>query len=165
MNNPIVSNTGPLIGLALIDRLDLLSALYAEVCIPDVVHQEMLQQGENAPGVAAYRKATGIQRYPLTTLVDLSLSAALDPGEAAVIQLARERAIPYVLIDERKGRKIARVVYQLQVIGTAGILVNAKRRGLLMNVRDALVGMCAGGYRIHQQIIDFALREAGEIEP
>jgi predicted nucleic acid-binding protein len=163
MPNRIVSNTGPLIGLALIDRLDVLHTLYVEVLIPDMVHQEMLQNGEDAPGVAAYRKAIWIQRCSLTTPADPSLYALLDSGEAAVIQLARESGIQHVLIDERKGRKVARVIYQLQVIGTAGILVNAKRRGLLVNVRDAIVGMCADGYRIHQQIIDFALREAGEI--
>jgi predicted nucleic acid-binding protein len=163
MSNRIVSNTGPLIGLALIDRLDLLQTLYAETLIPDMVHQEMLQGGEDYPGVAAYRKAIWIQRRSLTTPGDPALHASLDAGEAAVIQLARESGIQRVLIDERKGRKVARVIYHLDVIGTAGMLVSAKRQGLLANVREALVGMCAGGYRIHPQIIDLALREAGEI--
>lgn len=45
MSKRIVSNTGPLIGLALIDRLELLHALYDEVIIPRIVHEEMLQGG------------------------------------------------------------------------------------------------------------------------
>lgn len=45
MNESIVSNTGPLIALAMIDRLELLKHLYHEVLVPDTVHQEVLQGG------------------------------------------------------------------------------------------------------------------------
>ena len=38
----VVSNTGPLIALAKIDRLALLQQLFGEVFIPPVVHRELL---------------------------------------------------------------------------------------------------------------------------
>jgi predicted nucleic acid-binding protein len=40
--------------------------------------------------------------------------------------------------------------------------VEAKQRGLIKNVKDAITGMRNGGYRIHNDIVDFALRKAGE---
>jgi predicted nucleic acid-binding protein len=59
-------------------------------------------------------------------------------GEASVIQLARETKVDYVLIDERKARKVARDIFDLRVIGTVRILVEAKRKGILNGVREAL---------------------------
>jgi predicted nucleic acid-binding protein len=58
---------------------------------------------------------------------------------------------------------VARTVYGLQVIGTARLLVEAKREGLLDNVNKAVQAMREGGYWIHDDIVEFVLREAGEI--
>ncbi|MGC8580404.1 MAG: DUF3368 domain-containing protein, partial [bacterium] len=91
------------------------------------------------------------------------LQTVLDSGEASVIQLARELKADYVLIDERKGRKIARDIFNLKVIGTARILVDAKKNGILNNVGDAMKQMKDAGYWIHDDIVKFALKEAKEI--
>jgi len=99
----------------------------------------------------------------LSTRTDPLLMTSLDPGEAAVILLARELNADFALIDERKARKIARTVYGLKVIGSAGILVEAKRQGLIDNVGSALQIMRDNGYRISDSIIDTALRKAGEL--
>ncbi len=147
---------------AIIDRLDILKQLYREVLVPDMVHQEVLQGGADNLGVSAYQQASWIHVKELSTQLELSLLATLDVGEASVIQLAREYNIPLVLIDERKGRKVARAVYDLRVIGTIGILLNAKQHGVIKNVNEAIIGMRNGGYRFHDRIVEFALREAGE---
>ena len=86
----------------------------------------------------------------------------LDGGEAAVIQLAREHRAEYVLIDERKGRKIARSTYGLHVFSTAGLLVEAKKSGLVERVGDVLQQMRDNGYYIHDDIVALALQKAGE---
>jgi predicted nucleic acid-binding protein len=67
-----------------------------------------------------------------------------------------------VLIDERKARKIARSIYGLDVIGSARLLVEAKRHGVLDSVATTLQAMRAQGYWIHDAIVQYALREAGE---
>ena len=86
----------------------------------------------------------------------------LDTGEAAVIHLARTIRSDAVLIDERKGRKVARSVYNLPVIGTVRVLVDAKRKGLLSAVGPALLEIRGNGYWIHDVIVQRALQEAGE---
>ncbi len=100
--------------------------------------------------------------YDFSTPADPLLITALDAGEAAVIGLARELNADFTLIDERKARKVARTVYGLKVIGSAGILVEAKRHGLIANVGAALQIIRDSGYRIGDSIVEAALREAGE---
>jgi len=84
-------------------------------------------------------------------------------GEASVIVLARSRSAEVVLIDEQKARKIARTIYGLHVVGSARVLVEAKRHGILDNVAVALRMMRERGYWIHEAIVQQALQEAGEI--
>ncbi len=163
MNGCIVSNTGPLIGLAIIGHLDILDKIFDEVSVPETVNYEMLEGGSMNTGVASYRNSPWIQVRQLSDPLDPLLGNVLDAGEAAVIQLARECEADFVLIDERKGRKIARNIYNMSVIGTARILVEARHRGIVGSVREAIVGMRSGGYRIHDNILEFALRMAGEI--
>ncbi len=158
----IVTNTGPLIALAGIERLDILTALFDEIWVPPQVHQEILQGKPGSPDIAAYRRASYL-RAGGAIQIDPLLASLLDQGEAAVIQLARAENISQVLIDERKGRKVAREIYGLSVIGTARVLVEAKRAGLLDNVGEALESMRAFGYRIHDNIVQVARREAGEL--
>ena len=99
---------------------------------------------------------------PLPLHTDPLLITTLDAGEAAVIALSRELNANLVLIDERKARKVARNIYGLRVIGTAGILVKAKKMGLLDNIASLLQIMRDSGYRIGDSIVDAALKQAGE---
>jgi hypothetical protein len=100
---------------------------------------------------------------PLGEKRDELLESLLDIGEAAVISLAREQKTPLVLIDERKARKVARDVYGLQTIGTARILVEAKKRQLVPEIASYFQKLRQAGYWIHDSIVQTALREAGEI--
>jgi predicted nucleic acid-binding protein len=159
----LVTNTGPLIALAGIDRLDILRILFTSVHVPQAVHDEMVQGGETRAGLDSYRQADWIVVEPAVPL-DPLLSNVLDEGEAAVIILARSLGADTVLIDERKARKVARDIYGLRVMGSARLLVEAKRHGVLDNVAAALQAMRDQGYWIHDSIVQYALREAGEID-
>ncbi|OPY62348.1 MAG: hypothetical protein A4E57_04007 [Syntrophorhabdaceae bacterium PtaU1.Bin034] len=79
-----------------------------------------------------------------------------------MVQTAREMGTDYVLIDERKARKIARSVYGLNVIGTARLLVEAKKNGLIDSVGDMIDKLRDGGYWIGDSIVQRMLKEAGE---
>jgi predicted nucleic acid-binding protein len=113
MKTKIISNTGPIIGLPLVGRLDVLQQLFESVNIPTEVRDEL---------VASSHKPRRFTVPPWITVKktrnapDPLLSAVLDGGEAAVINLARHSGIDEVLIDERKGRKVAHSVYGLKVV-------------------------------------------------
>lgn len=163
MKGRLVSNTGPLIALALINRLDILKAIFQQVIVPDAVHKELLEGGSSGHGLLSYQKASWIQVQSLSTSIDPLLQNVLDIGEASVIQLVREIKADYVLIDERKARKIARNIFNLKVIGTARILVEAKKKGIINSVGDALRQMRESDYRIHDNIVQATLKEANEL--
>jgi len=163
MNGKVICNTGPIVALSMIDRIDILRDLFELVTVPEAVHMEILEGGTTNAGLAGYRKVNWIKVRTLSNPIDPLLKTALDVGEAAVIELARELNVNLVLIDERKARKIARTIYGLHVIGSARVLVEAKRHGLLDNVGAALQAMRNGGYWIGDSIVDAALKQAGEI--
>ncbi|MBI4826120.1 MAG: DUF3368 domain-containing protein [Nitrospirae bacterium] len=163
MTGRLISNTGPIIALALIDRLDILQTMFQQVIVPDAVHKELLDGGTSGHGLQSYGKASWIQVQSLSAPIDSLLQNVLDKGEASVIQLAREMRADYLLIDERKARKIARDIFGLRVIGTARVLVEAKKKGSLDNVGDALDKIRNSGYWIHDDIVQFALKKANEI--
>ena len=162
MRTSVVSNTGPLVALANAGILGILDRLWEQVLIPAEVRDE-LASARRLPGELQAllgqikRLEIGIvsKRSPL--LVDV-----LDRGESAVIELAQERQIHSVLIDERKGRKVAASLFGLNVIGTAGLLLRAKQQGLIPNVRDPIGRMRASGYHIHDRIVSELLRYAHE---
>jgi len=85
----------------------------------------------------------------------------LDRGEAAVIGLAVEQQVRRVAIDERRGRMVARTL-GLSVTGSVGLLLRARREGLLPEIRASLDAMQRAGIWLAERVRAEALREAGE---
>jgi uncharacterized protein len=162
MKGRVVSNAGPIIAFSLIDNLEILERLFNEVIVPEAVHREIMQGGKEFGGLACYSRATWIKVETPDGPSDPLLQTLLDHGEASVIHLVRERGANFVLIDERKARKIARGIYGMHVVGSARVLVEAKRSGLISSVHDALGRMRDGGYWIHDNIVQAVLKQAGE---
>ena len=97
-----ICNTGPIIALSMIDRIDILRHLFEFIAVPEAVHREILEGGATNIGPANYQKAKWIKVMRLSTPLDPLLITSLDAGEAAVIRLARELSVNIVVIDERK---------------------------------------------------------------
>ncbi len=124
----IVANTTPLIGLASIDRFDLLQQMFGEIYIAPAVYDEAVGAGREEGGAKRdVSTATWIKTLPAQDrlAVDVFLDE-LDLGEAETIILAHELKADWVLMDEKKGR---RKLDQLGMnkIGTLGLLLKANR--------------------------------------
>jgi predicted nucleic acid-binding protein len=85
----------------------------------------------------------------------------MDRGEAAVIQLALIEGVRTVCIDEVVGRRVARL-NGLSVTGSIGVLLRARRQGHGVSLRAAIDRMRARGMWLGDDVVRFALREAGE---
>ncbi len=162
MKGRLISNTGPIVALGSIDYLEILPKMFEEVIVPEPVHNEIMQGGKDFTGLGSYKKATWINVQSLANPIEPLLGTLLDKGEASVIHLAKEKGADFILIDERKARKIARSIYGMNVVGTARILVEAKNRGFIPSVWAALDGMRKAGYWIHDNIVTIALKHANE---
>jgi predicted nucleic acid-binding protein len=156
-----VCNTGPLIALAKIGQLGLLPRLFAQVMVPAGVIGE-LSAATRLPEADIILATKGIERVTLDRAPDPLLLSELGSGEAEVIALAVARGIERVIIDERKGRRIASLVYGLKVIGTGGVLLKGKRVHLLKAVRPLMEQMRANGYYLSDRLVEQVARECGE---
>jgi predicted nucleic acid-binding protein len=135
----VVSDSSPLILYSRIHRLDLLQAVFRDVLVPPAVYAEVVAAGSNRPGAAEVQAAAWIQLRPLANPRSVSaLLPRLDDGEAEAIVLAMELGggVP-LLLDDLAGRRLARD-RGLRVLGSAGMLVEAKTAGLIVQVRPVL---------------------------
>lgn len=154
----IVSNSSPLIALAKIGMLDVLSgviipkAVFDEITKPEKEYaKELYEWGKNKVTEVKNRKAV---EY---------LELIIDGGEAETIVLAEELNADAVLIDDLKARKIAKFK-GLNVIGTIGVLLNAKDKGLISEVKPLLEALTKRKIRISKELYDHALELAHEVE-
>lgn len=160
-DSPVVCNTGPILGLFRVHQVGLLSRMFPEVLVPRVVADELLQT-PYSDCAELERELGTLKVVELELPPDPLLLAELDAGEASVIALARARQVSRVLMDERKGRRIASLIYGLEVKGTCGLLTAAKGQGLVKAVKPLLEAMKAQGYFLGNQLIEECLRQSGE---
>jgi predicted nucleic acid-binding protein len=159
----IVINTSPLLALiAGFGDLSLLETLSQEVLVPYEVGQEILRGGQFGFGVTEFQQATFLKKLDRPLKIAPLLLNSFDLGEASVIQLALDQAISTVCIDEAMGRRIARLS-NLQVTGSIGVLLRAKREGYQFSMGDAIARMVERGIRLSDTVIQIALRESREI--
>ena len=154
----IVSNTGPLIALASIGQFDLLRSLFGRILIPPAVRAEV----QDETSVAALTAANWIVVQAAQDMLAVQLLRdELDAGESEAIILARELDADLVLIDERAATRKARGV-GLQTIGTLGVLLMAKDKGLMAVLKPLLDNLRRAGFRMSDDLYDKVLDSAGE---
>ena len=114
---------------------------------------------EIAPTV---RRPAWIGVRPLTAPIDQRVAlAGLDPGETDALGRALEIGGHRVLVDDRPARRLAASI-GLSVIGTVGLLVVAKRQGVNPAIRPNLDALRATNFFVSGEVIEQALRNAGE---
>jgi predicted nucleic acid-binding protein len=159
---PVVCDAGPLIALASVDQVGLLPSLYQRIVVPEAVLVEVVQSGAGRAGASEIASAHWLEVVPSRGDLDPLLAAELGNGESAVIRVAVQLGAPLALLDERRARRIAAQVYGLAVKGTAGLLVTARRAGLIAKIRPLLEGMTRQGYYLSARLIEAACQEVDE---
>ena len=160
--NEIISNATPLIAFSRINQLPLMRQIVKELVIPEAVSEEIAAYPSTSAGAIVLADEPWIQIRMLTSKSQLpSLLPVLDPGEAAVIALALERQAKLVLIDELTGRKVAKSL-GLSVVGSVGLLIQAKRIGKIKTVEPFLSAMQQAGLYFSQRFIDDVLSQVNE---
>ncbi|MGF1545919.1 MAG: DUF3368 domain-containing protein [Thiotrichales bacterium] len=158
-NKRVAADTGPLIALARVRLLDLLPALFERVVLPPMVLSECVARPDRGEGELV---RAAIDAGWLEVLAPRGEPPVwgIDPGETSALLLAQETGAR-LLIDDKAGRSVANRL-GVVVIGSVGVLVLAKRRGLLTSVRPALDHLSASGYYLSESVVADTLRLAGE---
>jgi len=143
----VVSDTSPLLNLALIDRLDLLETQFARDA-PDL--RRLREQG--------FLNVVSVDRTDLY----VEIAHELDAGETAAITYAIETGAELVLLDERDVRRVARR-HDLDVTGVIGILLRGVREGTV-DLQAELDALRNAGFWISDDLYADVLRRGEDIE-
>jgi predicted nucleic acid-binding protein len=143
----VILDSSILIGLGGIGRLALLHDLFGEVIIPQAVASEVVDYGHDAETSRLVTEAPWI--HPL------------DLGEAEVIVLTQELNADLAGVDERLAREKLESL-GVKVVGTLGILLRAKRVGLLDEIRPEIDKLRRTKFAMSQSLVETVLDMAGE---
>lgn len=150
-NSIIISDTSCLIAFQRIKKLELLQKVFDKIFVTEEVAEEFNQ---SLPEWIAIKKITDQAQFN-------KLSKFLDKGEASAITLALEIKDSLLIIDERKGRKIAEQL-GIQIIGTLRILLFAKEKNIISSVKEVITELQQSEIRFSTAIIKEILSLAGE---
>lgn len=161
MKGVIVSNATPIIAFSRINRLDLFQQVTGAIVIPQEVEKELY--GHRRTDVPALNRSNWIKVRKVKSQADVELLLpSLDKGEAEVIVLSKELGAGLIIIDELTARKVA-IMMGLPVIGAAGLLMHAKRTGLIKEVKPLLDDMILKGIRYKESFYREVLKSIGEL--
>lgn len=160
---PVVSNTSPVLILAVVGRLSLLRQQFGEIRIPSAVLEE-LRVGEDLPGSQSVREAMEKGWLRVEEVKDLTfvqvLQRDLDSGEAEAIALALQVKAEWTLLDEREGRRVAKSL-GLKVTGVLGILRRAWHEGELPSLQREMEELREkAGFHIGAELFADLVRES-----
>jgi predicted nucleic acid-binding protein len=158
--NIAIINASPLIFLSRSHHLDLLKAFANEVWVPEPVANELLIRGEDDVSAQAVRETEWLVIKPADTIPIRVLEWRLGKGESSVLALAIEHGFE-AIIDDLRGRKCAASL-SVPVRGTLGIVLVAKKRGIIPAARPVVEDMMRAGLYLSKKVLNQALTMVDE---
>lgn len=157
----VIVNSTPLIILCKIGHLNILQKLYHKIFIPTAVYLEIMAIEDSA----YTQMKTASEWIHVREIQDPAekkmYKAKLHDGEVEVMILAQEQNADLVIIDDNAAKKTAKYL-GLSVTGTLGILLKAKKLGILKKLHPLLLEMKQNGFYIDSALEAIVLEQAGE---
>ena len=156
-----VLNASPLILLGNVGRIGLLETLCTEMVVPAAVvaevragpHRDASQDWLESRTPACVRHVEQVD--PVVEAWDLGA------GESEVLTWARQNPEYEAILDDRAARNCA-LTLDIPVRGTLGVILLAKREGVIDQVQPIFQQLQDSGMRVAPNVLDMALRLAGE---
>ena len=147
----VIADASCFILLDKIDGLSLLQSLFEKITTSAQVAQEF---GKPLP-----------EWVQIKTVQDKNFQSVLflqvDAGEASAIALAAENQPSLLIIDDLKGRRLAQKL-NLNITGTLGLILTAKKEGILPQIKPLFDRIQATNFRISPYLLESILKQAGE---
>ena len=147
----IITDTSALIALSNIGELGILKSLYGTVFVTPQVSNEF---GAGLPNWITEEHVNDLQKIEL-------LQLELDLGEASAIALALEKPNSTLVIDEHKGRGLAKRM-GVRITGILGVMIKGKNQGVIPAVKPLIMKLDEAGFRISKKLKDQVLELVGE---
>jgi predicted nucleic acid-binding protein len=153
----IIADSSALIALASCNSLSLLDKLFCEIKVPQAVFNEVVNQ--NKP------QAQTLKNYLVNkvTFIDPSqlMQQNLGMGEREAMTLYNQLHADLLLIDDAKAKRIA-IDNDIKVIGSLGVLLLAKQKGLILKIKPHLELILENKIYLNTAIINQVLTLSGE---
>ncbi len=155
----LVVNTSPLILLSRVGKIELLRQLGLTICVPKGVVAEIEVDPDDS-ACRTLQECLWIQQVKVS-VPDGIKAWDLGCGESEVIAHALSTPGFGPLLDDAEGKACA-LAFGLKPIGTGGLLILAKRAGLLDSVSKVLNDMRTEGLWISNTVFHTIAEMAGE---
>jgi predicted nucleic acid-binding protein len=147
----VVINASPLITLFRAGIHPLLPKLFPDLVVPEAVWAEVVSRTHNDPATRGLPKSDWARKLATPISQDV-MEWGLGAGETAVLSYAQYNCGYTAIVDDREARRCANVL-NISIIGTAGVVVLAKRRGLIESTEVALRQLQAAGLWMSEELI------------
>ncbi len=148
----VAINASPLITLYRANLHTVLPQIFPEILVPEAVWAEVVNRTHDDPATQGLPGATWAKKTAVANCPEVE-AWNLGAGETALLSLAYADKAVKVIMDDRAARRCANV-FGISAIGTAGVVVLAKRRGLIPSVEQALRQLQAAGLWVSEALID-----------
>ncbi len=160
MSDLWIANASPVIALAKVGRLELLRESCRVLLVPQAVVAEILAGPASDPARQALEKGWAAGVSPKNIPPEL-LEWGLGLGETAVLAMSMEKRPATAVLDDAAARTCAKTL-GLEVIGTLGVILRAKRNGLIPTAAELLKSLRSARLHLDDKVIRSALRGIGE---
>ena len=157
----IICNTSPLQYLHQLGLLNLLPDLAEKIIVPSAVFAEIEIGRENAVDLPDLLNPNWIEIRQAKSLAILPPLIDLGAGETEVLALALELPDAIAILDDLLARKAAERL-GIKIIGTLGILLEAKRNNLILKISPILGELEKLRFRVSLQTREAVLKLASE---
>ena len=157
----VICNTSPVQYLYQVGLLHVLPSLAGHIIIPPAVAEELATGRAAGVRLPDPTRLEWMSIRQPTSAAALPLITDLGPGEAEVLMLALESQDAIAILDDALARKAAGIL-RLRVTGTLGLLLDAKRAGLISAVGPVLDQLQAAHFRVASRTRAAVLALAGE---
>ena len=155
----IIADSSALVALALCDGLPLLDQLFDEIKVPQTVFDEVIVKGKPAANIL--RTYLEGKTLPVDTAETLIMPARIGQGEIEAMMLYKTLCADFLLIDDLRARKVARLNH-IRITGSHGILLLAKHAGMISEVRPFLERLRNSDIYVSERLIRKTLELAHE---
>jgi len=162
MAETAIVNASPLICLSRAGLSDLLRQATETVMVPTSVAMEVLARGPSDVTAGLLAKAPWLVQVDDPEIPPSILGWDLGRGESTVLAWALVHPGALAIIDDLHGRRCAEAL-GIRLRGTVGLVLRARKAGLIASARDAFERLRAGGMFLSDRIVLDVLREVGEL--
>ncbi|WP_373494314.1 DUF3368 domain-containing protein [Aquiflexum sp.] len=159
----VVADSSVLVGFLALGKIEILTEFFYQILIPESVYEELQSLKNYGYDLGPISHGSFIVAECRNKTAVNELIKVLDIGESESIIISMERSADLLLIDEKKGRKIAENL-GIKITGILGLLIKAKIEGKIDSLKSEIEVLKEKlNFRLDDKLVNYALRQVGEL--